>query len=180
MQFERTELPGVFVVESESTPDERGWFMRTFCAEEFAAAGLEPVVAQTSVSFNTLAGTLRGMHWQAEPFGEHKLVRCSQGRLFDVAVDVRRDSATFGRWISIELSASGGRSLYLSPLIAHGFVTLEDSTEVTYSISRAYAPESARGFRWDDAAVGIRWPRPPSVLSARDREWPSLSDASTV
>jgi dTDP-4-dehydrorhamnose 3,5-epimerase len=176
VRIDATELPGVYVVDVEPIEDERGLFARTFCAEEFATAGLDPGVAQCSVSVNRAAGTLRGMHFQQAPHGEAKLVRCSRGRIFDVAVDVRRDSPTFARWQAWDLDATSYRGLFLPPGIAHGFLTLAPESEVSYQMSVPYRADAAVGFRWDDPGVGIVWPARPEVISARDLDLPTLAD----
>ena len=177
MRIEPTELAGVFVVDPEPVEDERGSFARMFAAEEFAAAGLDPAVAQCGLSTNVRSYTLRGMHWQAAPYEEAKLVRCTRGSVFDVAVDVRADSPTFGRWLGFELGEVRHRALYLGPGIAHGFLTLEADSEIFYQISAPYRPDSSRGLRWDDPTVAIEWPSTPAVLSARDRSLPLLGEA---
>lgn len=172
-----TPLAGVFVVELEALVDERGHFARTFDAELFAAHGLERCVAQSSTSFNARAGTLRGMHLQAEPHGEAKLVRVTRGAVYDVALDLREGSPTRASWFGLQLSGDDMHSLYIPSGVAHGFQTLEDSSEVHYQISHPYHPESARGARWDDPAFAIRWPAPPPagrLLSERDRAWPDF------
>lgn len=174
MRFLSTELAGVFVVEQERHADDRGWFARTWDGAELAAHGLEPALVQCSASFNVARGTLRGMHYQAPPFAEAKLVRCTRGALFDVAVDLRPGSPSFLRWHGIELTPDNGRALYIPRGFAHGFVTLADATEVFYSISTAYSPAHARGLRWDDPALGIAWPLRPVVLSPADRDRPDL------
>lgn len=168
-----TELAGVAVIELEPVRDERGSFARTFDAELFAAHDLDASVVQCNTSFNHRAGTLRGLHYQAAPHGEGKLVRCTRGRVFDVAVDLRPDSPTHRRWLGVELDAAGGRSLFVPAGCAHGFQTLQDGSEVHYQMTRAYVPEAARGVRWDDPAFAIEWPDPPGgaerILSAHDR-----------
>lgn len=170
-----TELPGVMIVEIEPSCDERGSLARTFDADLFAAHGLDSRVAQCSTSFNTRAGTLRGMHYQRAPHGEGKLIRCTRGRIFDVAVDLRADSPTHRRWVSIELSAGGGCSLFVAEGCAHGFQTLEDNSEVHYQMTSAYVPEAYAGVRWNDPAFAIEWPESPGgerILSERDRNHP--------
>lgn len=179
MVLEPTEIDGVVVVEPERHVDERGFFARTFDAEHFAEHGLETAVVQCSTSFNLRAGTVRGMHWQAEPHGEAKLVRCTRGAVFDVAVDVRPGSPTFRRWCGVELSAENGRALFVPIGCAHGFQTLCDDSEVLYQISAPYVPRAACGFRWDDPRIGIRWPEAPSggrTLSERDATYPDLPE----
>ncbi len=166
------------IVELEPHVDERGSFTRTFDAELFAAHGLEPRVAQCSVSFNRLAGTLRGLHYQTDPHEEDKLVRCTRGRIFDVAVDLRPRSPTHRRWVGVELSADGARCLFIPRGCAHGFQTLENCSEVHYQIAAAHSPEASRGVRWDDPAFAIRWPEPPGggrTMSQRDRGFPDYA-----
>lgn len=170
-----TPLAGAFVVEIEPKTDERGFFARTFCAHEFAARGLEPACVQCSVSFNLHAGTLRGMHWQAEPHAEAKLVRCTRGALHDVIVDLRPDSATFRRPFGIQLDAESRRAIYIPRGFAHGFLTLEDHTEVLYQMSEFFAPDCASGARWNDPAFGIAWPFAPLHMNDRDRRWPDFA-----
>jgi dTDP-4-dehydrorhamnose 3,5-epimerase len=159
------------VLEPEPVEDERGCFARLYCASEFASHGLNPQFLQSSVSRNTRAGTLRGLHFQAQPHAEAKLVRCTRGAIFDVALDLRRNSTGFRQWFGVELSADNRRMLYIPEDCAHGFQTLLDDSEVAYQISMPYVPEAARGVRWDDPAFGIRWPAPVSLMSARDREY---------
>jgi dTDP-4-dehydrorhamnose 3,5-epimerase len=173
MRFLQTPLPGAFVIELELLEDERGWFARTFDREEFAARGLNPEVAQCNASFNRHAGTLRGMHYQAEPHGESKLVRCVRGAIFDVAVDLRADSAAYRRWHGVELSAENGLAFYIPAGLAHGFQTLSDDSEVLYQMGHDYVPESARGVRWDDPAFAITWPAVAGVrvISERDASY---------
>jgi dTDP-4-dehydrorhamnose 3,5-epimerase len=176
MNFTETEIPGVLVVESEPHGDERGSFVRIFDTTEFAGRGLEAQPMQWSLSSNTRAGTLRGMHYQAEPHAEAKLVRCVRGALYDVALDLRADSPTFKRWFALELRAGDARALYIPEGLAHGFQTLEDDTEVLYAISAPYEASASRGVRWDDPAFAIDWPDAASrVISERDRTWPDFS-----
>jgi len=172
-----TALAGVFIVDPQSVRDERGLFARTFCAREFAERGLDPRVVQCSTSFNARRGTLRGMHYQAAPNGETKLVRCTAGAIFDVAVDLRPGSATHRRWVATELSASSRRALYVPEGVAHGFMTLEDASEVLYQMSAFHEPGAARGVRWDDPAFAIAWPSEPVAVSARDRAFPDYQAA---
>jgi dTDP-4-dehydrorhamnose 3,5-epimerase len=174
--FRPAPLAGVFLVEPERREDERGFFARTFCREEFAAHGLEPAVAQCSLSFTRTAGTVRGMHYQAATRREAKLVRCTRGAIFDAVVDLRAGSPTLGRPFTVELTADSRLALYIPPDFAHGFQTLAPATEVAYQMSEAYEPGSDRGFRWDDPAVGIAWPLPVAVISARDRGLPSFAE----
>lgn len=173
MIFRETELPGAFVIEQQRLEDERGFFSRSFCRREFMQRGLNPDVAQCNISFNVNKGTLRGMHYQETPHAEEKLVRCSRGSLYDVIVDLRRDSPTYKKWFAHELTAGNGRMLYVPKGFAHGFQTLEDNTEVFYQMSAFYQPEAARGVRWNDPAFGIQWPAgTQAILSDRDRSWP--------
>ena len=175
MRFVQTTLSGLTLVEPERQRDERGFFARTWCRDEFAAQGLSPDLAQCSVSFNTHQGTLRGMHFQAAPHAEAKLVRCTAGAIYDVALDLRPSSATHGQWEAFTLTAENGRMLYIPEGFAHGFQTLEDRTEVFYQISVPYQPGAGRGVRWDDPAFGIHWPLPPQFLSEKDRTYPDYS-----
>jgi dTDP-4-dehydrorhamnose 3,5-epimerase len=173
MVFKELPLRGAFVIEIEPREDERGFFARTFCSQEFAAHGLETRISQCSISSNARRGTLRGMHWQADPNGEEKLVRCTRGALYDVIVDLRRDSPARGRWAALELSQDNHRMLYIPKGFAHGFQTLEDNTEVFYQISVAYQPDAARGIRWDDPTIAIDWPDVSErIISERDRNLP--------
>lgn len=178
MRLNPTAVPGAFVVELEPAEDDRGWFARTFDAEQFAAHGLEAGIAQCSTSFNRRAGTLRGLHYQVAPHEECKLVRCTRGRLYDVILDLRPESR--GEWVGVELTPDNSLSLYVPPGCAHGFQTLEDSTEVHYQISVPYVPDAARGVRWDDPRFAVRWPDPPPgserVISARDAAWPDWDE----
>jgi dTDP-4-dehydrorhamnose 3,5-epimerase len=171
MRFLPTPIAGVVVVETEPHSDERGHFARLHCPDEFARAGLGFAPAQTSLSHNRRAGTLRGMHYQAAPHAETKLVRAVRGRMLDVAVDVRPDSPTFRRWFAVELSHDNGRGLFIGEGLAHGFLTLEDDTDVLYQISPMFTPGHDRGFRWDDPAFGIEWPMAPRVISDRDARY---------
>lgn len=180
MIFRETELAGVFLIEPEPVSDERGAFARVFCAREFAERGLETDIAQCSVSFNARKGTLRGLHYQAAPHEEAKLVRVSAGAVFDVAVDLRAGSKSYGRWIGAELSADNRRMLYIPKGCAHGFQTLHDATEVVYQISAYYEPASARGVRWDDPDLAIAWPDTAApILSERDQAFPTLRERAS-
>jgi len=175
MIFSPTKLQGAFIIDIEQHEDERGFFARSWCQEEFAAHGLNPRLVQCNVSLNRKRGTLRGLHLQVAPYAEAKLVRCTRGRLYDVAVDLRHDSATFQQWVAVELTAENRRMLYVPEGMAHGFETLEHETEVFYQMSEFYHPEAARGVRWNDAALGIAWPLVPPVLSDNDRAHPDLA-----
>lgn len=169
-----TKLEGVYEVWPELLEDERGAFARTSCVDEFARLGLPAGWTQCSISWNIVKHTLRGMHYQAEPHGEHKLVRCTAGRILDVALDLRSNSRTRLQWHALELSAVNRAALYIPPGVAHGFLTLEDGSEVFYQIQGAYHPESARGVRWNDSAFAVNWPAAPSRISRRDAEYPLL------
>ncbi len=164
-----------FLVDQERQVDERGWFRARTAQTSSSRAGLDPSIAQCSVSFNTATHTLRGMHLQLAPREECKLVRCTSGAIFDVLVDLRIDADPFGRWVAHELTAASGRALYVPPGVAHGFLTLEPETEVLYQISVSYEPKAAAGVRWDDPDVAIPWPAAPTVISERDATLPSLS-----
>lgn len=176
MKFIALPLPGVFAIDIEAHSDERGFFARTICEEQFVAHGLVPRFVQHSVSWNLRAGTLRGLHFQA-PNAEHKLVRVTRGAVFDVVVDLRRNSVSYGRWHALELSADNHRQLYIPPGIAHGFQTLLPDTEVAYAMSVPFCAEAARGLRWDDPALAIAWPAcAERIISARDRDLPLFAD----
>ncbi len=178
MIFTGLQLQGAFTIDPEALEDERGFFARTWCHREFEAHGLNPRLVQCSISFNKKRGTLRGMHYQVKPYQEAKLVRCCRGAIYDVIIDLRPDSLTFKRWQAFELTADSRRMLYVPEGFAHGFQTLEDKTEVFYQMSEFYAPECARGLRWNDPAFGIRWPSGDLIISERDRSYPdfTLSD----
>ena len=175
MRFIETRIPGTFVVELEARSDARGFFARSWCRDEFRAAGLDADLAQCNISYNAARGTLRGMHYQAAPHGEAKLVRCTAGAIHDVVVDLRPDSPTFRQWLAVELSAGNHRMLYVPEGLAHGFQTLEDGSEVFYQMSVPYHAASACGVRWDDPAFGIAWPLADPLLSERDRAYPDFT-----
>jgi dTDP-4-dehydrorhamnose 3,5-epimerase len=173
MIFTPTELEGAWIVDLEPRGDERGFFARAWAEEEFAAHGLSTEVVQANIAFNRSRGTLRGMHFQHVPHAEVKLVRCTRGALYDVIVDLRRESPTHARWLGVELTAENRRMLYVPEGFAHGYQTLADDTEAYYQVSAAYAPQAEGGVRWDDPAFGIEWPDPePPVMSEKDRAWP--------
>jgi dTDP-4-dehydrorhamnose 3,5-epimerase len=178
MRFVETSVQGAYVVEPERTEDERGFFARTFDAAEFESRGLVPDVAECSVAYNDHRHTLRGMHYQQEPYGEAKLVRCTRGSVYDVAVDLRPGSSTYLGWAAVELSAENGRSFYIPRGCAHGYLTTTDMVELHYQISAPFAPDAAAGVRWDDPAVSVDWPAPPRVISARDASYPDLQTKS--
>ena len=171
MIFTETALKGAFIIEPEIIEDERGFFARTWTDKEFGGHGLNPRVAQVSISFNKVRGTIRGMHYQIPPHAEAKLVRCTAGAVYDIIVDLREDSPSRYRWFAVELTARNRSMIYIPEGFAHGYQTLEDSTEVLYQISEYYHPESARGFRFDDPVFGVKWPLPVSVISERDRSY---------
>lgn len=176
MQFRETPLPGAWVVELDLLGDERGWFARSFDADEFRARGLNPSAVQCNASFNARAGTVRGMHYQAAPHGESKLVRCVRGAIFDVAVDLREQSPTFRSWHAVELSAENRLAYYIPEGLAHGFQTLTEDCEVLYQMGHEYVPDAARGVRWDDPAFAIEWPpaRGERTISEKDLSYPEL------
>ena len=176
MRFQKTRLDGVWRVDMEPRVDERGLFARTFCAREFAEAGLDPKVVQSSISFNKRKGTLRGMHFQTPPHEEAKLVRCASGAIYDVVLDIRPQSATFGQWEAFELQASGSTSLYIGKGFAHGFQSLADETCVLYSMSEYYNAASARGISALDPKLNIPWPVADGILSEKDAALPALHD----
>ena len=181
MIFEAVPLAGAFVVTPEPARDDRGEFARLFCAQTFADQGLDPRLDQISYSFNRRRGTLRGLHLQRPPHAEAKLVRVTAGAIFDVIVDVREGSPTFGQWYGVELNATGRRQLYIPVGFAHGFQTLTDTAEVLYLISTPFAPASQDGLRWNDPALAIAWPDPAAaILSDRDQTLPLLNDFEPV
>ena len=172
MIFRETMVPGAFLIELEPYHDERGSFARTFCAREFEAHGLDPRVVQCNLSQNELRGTLRGMHAQRPPHAEAKLVSCVRGAIHDVILDLRPDSAALGKHVAVTLRARDGRMLYIPTGVYHGFLTLEDESEVFYQMSEFYEPSAASGVRWNDPAFGIEWPEPVRVISERDATYP--------
>lgn len=172
MIFRETTLKGAFVIEPEAHSDDRGRFVRTWCRDEFRREGIDVEFVQSAHSINTHRGTLRGLHWQAAPHQEAKLVRCSRGAIYDVIVDIRRDSATFGHWLGLTLAAQSQMMLFVPEGFAHGFQTLVDDTEVGYQLSAAYAAGAGRGLRFDDPQLAIAWPLPISRISDRDRSLP--------
>jgi dTDP-4-dehydrorhamnose 3,5-epimerase len=172
MRFEPLDLPGAWRLELDRLSDERGWFARTFCAEELAAHGIDPTVVQENVSHTARRGTLRGMHLQSGSAGEGKHIRCTRGRVFDVLIDLRPQSPTHRRWVEVELAEGTHTTLYAPPGIAHGFLTLTDGVEIEYRMTAPYVAEAATGVRWDDPAFAIRWPADPVAMSDRDASWP--------
>jgi dTDP-4-dehydrorhamnose 3,5-epimerase len=176
MIYHYTPLSGVFLIESERQVDSRGWFSRFYCAEEFRDMGMETNFAQCSTSFNDMRGTLRGLHYQAVPYAEAKLVRCGRGAIFDVVADIRPQSPTFGKWIAAELDSANGSMFYIPEGCAHGFQTLSPNTEVDYQISTPYQAAQSRGIRWNDPGLSIDWPIANPIMSEKDRKLPILAN----
>jgi dTDP-4-dehydrorhamnose 3,5-epimerase len=174
VRFTETALSGAWLLELERAEDERGFFARAWCADEFEKRGLDSHIAQCNISWNRKRGTLRGMHFQAMPHQESKIVRCIRGGIYDVIVDLRPDSPTFRSWISVELTAESRIALYIPKEFAHGFQTLTDDAEVFYQMSSAYAPVHAKGIRWNDSRLKIAWPLRDPILSERDRSYPDF------
>lgn len=174
MEFLKTKLPGVFEIRIEAKPDERGFFARTWCQKEFAAQGLAGNLVQCSLSFNKRKGTLRGMHYQIAPYEETKVIRCTKGAIYDVVLDLRPKSPAFKAWVGVELTDEKRNMIYVPQGCAHGFITLQDQSEVIYQMSEFQNPESARGVRWDDPAFRIKWPAGVEVISERDRTYPDF------
>ena len=176
MLFRETKLPGAFVIDLQKHEDERGFFARSWCRKEFEAHGLDPRTVQCNVSFNKLKGTLRGMHYQVAPYAEAKLVRCTRGAIYDVIIDLRRESATYKQHVSEVLSTNNYKSLFVPEGFAHGFQTLEDNSEVFYQMSEFYSAEHQRGLRYNDPAFGINWPTDVMVISDRDRNYEDFKE----
>jgi dTDP-4-dehydrorhamnose 3,5-epimerase len=174
MRFQSVGVPGAWTVDPEPYVDERGRFMRAWCADEFAAHGIHFVPVQANMGHSHRAGTLRGLHYQLAPHLEAKLVRCTKGAVFDVLVDLRPESPTYGSWFGTELTADNGRMLYVPPMCAHGYQTLRDDSEILYMASASFARDASRGLRFDDPTVAIRWPLPPVAMSEQDTQWPHL------
>lgn len=179
MKFIQTEIAGVVEIEAEPIHDQRGFFARIYCPQEFASAGIDFMSTQVNLSRNVSIHTLRGMHWQTEPYAEAKLVRVVSGAIHDVVVDLRPDSPSFRHWIARRLDAESANALFVPQGCAHGFLTLEPWTDVLYQMSRPFVAGYARGFRWDDPAIGIIWPMQPAVVSAADVAWPPIGKAGT-
>ncbi|MBX2864573.1 MAG: dTDP-4-dehydrorhamnose 3,5-epimerase [Leptolyngbyaceae cyanobacterium MAG.088] len=175
MKFIPTSLKDAYIIEPERLADERGFFARTWCKEEFSINGLDSNLFQCSISFNIKKGTLRGMHLQIPPFAETKLVSCTKGAMYDVIIDLRPGSDTYLQWTSARLTPENRKTLYIPKGFAHGFQTLEDKTEVFYQISESYAPDCARGVRWNDTTFKIDWPEPVSVISQKDQDYKNFS-----
>ncbi|MBL6448106.1 dTDP-4-dehydrorhamnose 3,5-epimerase [Fulvivirga sp. 29W222] len=180
MIFEETKLRGAYVIKPERLEDERGFFARSFCLKEFAEHGLSPFVVQCNISYNKKKGTFRGMHFQAPPFEEDKIVCCTQGSILDYVVDLRLGSPTFKQWVAVELSAENRNILYIPKTFAHGFITLTNDTQVFYQMTQFYNAESARGFRWDDPAFDIQLPIPVESIAEKDRSFPPFEYPSIL
>ncbi len=172
MRFRETPLPGAWVIDPERIEDERGFFARSWCRQEWIERGLNPALVQCNITWNHRRGTLRGLHWQEEPHAEAKLVRCTRGSIYDVIVDLRPKSPTWKQWFAIELSAFNHTMLYIPEGFAHGLQTLQNESEVFYQMSEEYHPECARGVRWNDPAFGIQWPIAERIIAARDEAFP--------
>lgn len=175
MKFIETNLSGSYVIELDKLEDDRGFFARIFCKNEFGALGLNSEIVQINNSFSAVKGTLRGMHYQLQPKAEDKIVRCIRGSLYDVIIDLRENSSTFGKWFGIELSAENRKMLYVPKGFAHGFITLENDTEVFYLVTEYYTPEYERGIRWNDPKFNINWPIIPTNISDKDRNHPDFN-----
>jgi dTDP-4-dehydrorhamnose 3,5-epimerase len=180
MLIHTTPLPGAALIDLKLLEDDRGFFARSFCRQEFLDAGLEPLVEQANISFNHKAGTLRGLHFQLEPDAETKLIRCYRGAIYDVIVDLRPESSTYLEWFGAELTEDNRTAMYVPRNFAHAYLTLTDKAEVMYQVSTAYTPGAERGLRWDDPAIGIEWPIPPVLVSEKDAAWPLLSEVSVT
>jgi dTDP-4-dehydrorhamnose 3,5-epimerase len=178
MKFEETTLQGAYIVDLQPFHDERGFFARAYCANEFEALGMVSDVVQANLSTNNVKGTLRGMHYQLDPYQETKFVRCTRGSLYDVIIDLRPASPTYMAWIGVELTADNHRGLFVPRDFAHGFVTLEDHTEAFYMVSQFYTPGAESGIRWNDPAFHIEWPIEPTVISQKDAGWQDYQEIS--
>lgn len=175
MVIKNTDIKDACIIEIDKKEDDRGFFSRAWCAKEFRAHGLNTNLVQANVSFNRKRGTLRGMHYQVAPHEEVKLVRCTQGSICDVIIDLRKESSTYEQWVAVELTADNHRMLYVPEGCAHGFQSLEDDTEVFYLVSEFYSVEAERGVRWDDPAFGVRWPIDVTNISDKDKSWPDFA-----
>jgi dTDP-4-dehydrorhamnose 3,5-epimerase len=175
LKFTETELKNAYIIELNKIEDGRGFFARSWCKREFEEHGLNSNVVQANVSYNKLKGTLRGMHFQSEPYAETKLVRCVRGAIFDVIIDLRPDSATYKKWFGVELTEDNRKMLYVPENFAHGFETLTDDVEVTYQVTQFYMPGHEKGIRWNDPSFRIEWPLVISVISEKDKNWPDYA-----
>lgn len=180
MIFNETALDDVFTIDINKLQDERGFFGRTFCVREFEQHGIEFPVVQVNTSYNREKQTLRGLHYQRGSKGEDKLVRCTRGSIYDVIIDVRSDSLTYGEWLGIELTQQNHRMLYVPKGFAHGYVTLEDDTEVTYQVTEFYTPDTEQGIRWNDKMFNINWPVEPKIISKKDESWPDYKEVIEI
>jgi dTDP-4-dehydrorhamnose 3,5-epimerase len=178
MEFTETALKGAYVIRLKKLEDDRGYFARAWCCDEFDRQGLNANMLQLNVGFSHSRGTLRGMHYQLAPHAEAKFIRCTRGSIYDVIVDLRMESPTFGHWHGQELTADSGMMLYAPEGFAHGYQTLQDDTEMYYFTTARYAPAAARGIRYDDSHLGIKWPLPVSLISEADRNWPGFQNGS--
>jgi dTDP-4-dehydrorhamnose 3,5-epimerase len=173
MVFKEIRLKGAFIIELEKIKDDRGFFSRAWCQEEFHAHGLDSNIAQCNLSFNAARGTLRGLHYQIAPYEETKVIRCTRGKIFDVIIDLRPKSPTYLQWTGIELSLENRKMVYVPENFAHGYLTLADNTEVFYQVSQFYSPGSESGIRWNDPSINIKWPEIPNlIISEKDKNWP--------
>lgn len=179
MQVTKTALDGVLILEPKVFGDARGWFMETWSARKFEAAGLNFNFVQDNQSYSAQRGTLRGLHYQTAPFAQAKLVRCTRGKLLDVAVDIREGSETFAKWVAVELTADNKKQLLIPRGFAHGFITLTDDVEIQYKADNFYAPNCDGNIRWDDAQIGIDWPFAPTILADKDAKAPTLNERLT-
>jgi len=177
MKFTSTKLKGAYIIDVEKREDERGFFARTFCANEFTRYDLETKFVQANMSFNYKKGTLRGMHFQKSPYEEDKLVRCTKGSLFDVIIDLRTESPTFKQWVGVELTEENRRALFVPKGFAHGFITLEDNTEINYLVTQFYTPEADSGVRFNDPAFNIQWPTEVTSVSEKDKNHPDYQES---
>ncbi len=176
MKFIKTPLEGAYVVELEKREDERGFFARAFCVDEFAEHGLKTEIKQSNLSGSVQKGTTRGLHYQVAPMAEVKFIRCIKGSVFDVLVDMRPESPTYKQWFGIELTEENQTAIYIPEGFAHGHQTLEDNSQIMYLTTQVYSPEHERGIRWNDPAIGVKWPLEPTVVSDKDQAWPLLTE----
>jgi dTDP-4-dehydrorhamnose 3,5-epimerase len=180
MIFTETKLKGAYIIDVKRLEDERGFFGRSYCQREMDEYGLNTNMVQANVSYNKKKGTLRGMHMQVSPYEETKLVRCTRGAIYDVIIDMREDSETYKQWIGVELTADSYRMLFVPEGFAHGFITLEDNTDVTYNVTQFYTPGSERGIRWNDPAFNIEWPMEPVIISDKDQAHPDFEESNAT
>jgi len=176
MKFTKTNISDLYIIEIEKKEDSRGYFARTFCKKEFASQDLQTDFVQSNIAHSDSKGTLRGMHYQKSPHSETKIVRCTRGSLYDIAIDLRPGSPTFKKWFGTELSDSGNKMLYIPKGFAHGYLTLQDKTEIQYMVSECYTPSSEKGVRYNDPAFNIKWPIEPKIISKKDKNWPDFKN----